>query len=250
MMKKVLVITDNTRLYDAIRQIVEERGRPDIEFTFRHSAKRSPMWEHEDFPGGSGALDVKAEVRSIVAEYELVISAHCLQFFPKDLVERVRCVNIHPGYNPLNRGWYPQVFAIINDLPIGATIHEMDEKLDHGAIIVRSLVDKHVWDTSLTIYDRVLERELSLFRENFDAIVGGKYEKIDPEEGGNFFNKSDFERICAIDLDKAGTFRDFYDLMRALSHGEYRNAYFTNKESGEKIYLKLEVFRKSDKQGN
>ncbi len=249
-MKKVLVITDNIRLYDAIRQIVEERNRPDTEFVFRHSVKRSAMWEHEDFLGGNGALDVKAEARSIVAEYSLVISAHCLQFFPKDLVEGVRCINIHPGYNPLNRGWYPQVFAIINDLPIGATIHEMDEKLDHGPIIARSLVDKHVWDTSLTIYDRVLEKELSLFRENFDAIVDGVYEKIDPEDGGNFFSKSDFERVCAIDLDRAGTFRDFYDLMRALSHGEYRNAYFIDEGSGEKVYLKLEVFRDSDEESN
>ena len=249
-MKKILVITDNIRLYDAIKQIVEERNRLDIECTFRHSVKRSAMWEHEDFPGGNGALDVKAQARSIVAEYSLVISAHCLQFFPKELVENVRCINIHPGYNPLNRGWYPQVFSIINDLPIGATIHEMDEKLDHGPIIVRDLVDKYVWDTSLTLYDKVLEKELSLFRENFDAIVDGVYEKTDPEAGGNFYSKSDFERICAIDLDRAGTFRDFYDLMRALSHGDYRNAYFIDEASGEKIYLKLEVFRESGEQGD
>lgn len=244
-MKKVLVIIDNVRLYDAIKQIVHERNRPDVEFTFRHSVKRSAIWDHEDFRDDSRALDVTADVQSIAAEYDVVMSVHCLQFFPRELVEKVRCINIHPGYNPLNRGWYPQIFAIINDLPIGATIHEMDEKLDHGPVIARRLVEKHVWDTSLTIYERVLEQELYLFRENFDAIVDGTYETITPEDGGNFFSKADFEQVCKIDLGRKGTFGEFYNLMRALSHGEFRNAYFVDEASGEKIYLKLEIDRES-----
>lgn len=248
-MKKVLIITDNTYLYEAITRLIEEANRRDVEFTFAHSKTRSAIWEHEDFSDGTKVLDVKEEVKSIIAEYSVVISVHCFQLFPKELVEKVRCINVHPGYNPVNRGWYPQIFSIIHDLPIGATIHEMDEKIDNGPIIARSYVEKYVWDSSMTIYERVLEKELSLFRDNFDSIIDGSYERLLPEGEGNFFSKADFNDICEIDLGRRGSFKEFYDLMRALSHGEFRNAYFIDETTGEKIYLKLEICRESAVQG-
>jgi methionyl-tRNA formyltransferase len=79
----------------------------------------------------------------------------------------MRCINIHPGLNPYNRGWYPQVFAINNGLPHGATIHEMDDKIDHGDIIYQKSVDIKLSDTSKTLYERVLDTEIFLFKENF-----------------------------------------------------------------------------------
>jgi methionyl-tRNA formyltransferase len=102
---------------------------------------------------------LKNKKTEIIDSFDLVIFVHCFQLFPKTMVNAVRCVNIHPGYNPINRGWYPQVFAIVNDLPIGATIHEMDEKLDNGPIIVRELVEKYARDTSLTIFLMILKTQ-------------------------------------------------------------------------------------------
>lgn len=239
-MIKILVVIDNVLLYERLQSIFAKHNRSDISVDFRHSSTTTAISRHADFADGRGLIDVKKQAEEIVEKYDLVLSVHCLQFFPKELVHGVRCVNVHPGYNPINRGWYPQVFAIIHDLPIGATIHEMDEKLDNGNIIARRFVEKQVWDTSLSIYDRVLETELALFDQNFDAIIDKTYTPIIPEGAGNMFRKSDFNALCEIDLKKQGSFREFYDLLRALSHGDYKNAYFKD-ESGNKIFLKLET---------
>jgi dTDP-4-amino-4,6-dideoxyglucose formyltransferase len=238
----VLVIIDNIFQYDKIKHIVEKNNKPNTKFDFRHSPNKSQIWDHLDFRNKEKSIiDVKKQVEFIIDNYELVISVHCFQFFPKKLVDSVRCINIHPGYNPINRGWYPQVFAIINDLPIGATIHEMDEKLDNGKIIAREFVEKHTWDTSLTLYNRVLDMEIQLFDKYFNGILDNKYESIEPENEGNIFLKSDFNELIELDLNKEGTFKDFYDTIRALSHGDYKNASFIDKKSGKQIYIKLDI---------
>src|SRR5690349_14011177 len=94
------------------------------------------------------ALDVNDDVGEVIKSYDLVISYHCRQLFPRKLVESVRCINIHPGLNPFNRGWYPGVFSIVNGLPAGATIHEIDEKIDHGPAIAQKNIEVLPEDTS------------------------------------------------------------------------------------------------------
>jgi dTDP-4-amino-4,6-dideoxyglucose formyltransferase len=240
-MKKVLVVIDNILQYDRIKKLIDVR-KPDANFTFKHSIIKSAIWEHPDFKNENNSIiDVKKQKDEIINSFDLVISVHCFQFFPKELVNGVRCINIHPGYNPINRGWYPQVFAIVNDLPIGATIHEMDEKLDNGPVIAREFVEKYPWDTSLTIYNRVLEKEMKLFEKNIDAIIHGTYKTILPENNGNIYSKNDFKNLCKIELNEEKSFRYFYDLLRALSHGDYKNAFIIDPETGKKIYIKLEI---------
>ena len=238
---KVLVVIDNVFQYDRLVSLVGRRHLPGVEFDFRHSAVVSAIWKHPDFQGKNKMIDVARDADMIIEKYKLVISVHCFQFFPAKLVSQIRCINVHPGYNPINRGWYPQVFAIVYGLPIGATIHEMDEQLDHGPIIARKFVEKHTWDTSYSIYNRVLEAEIELFESNIDAIIHGTYTRIAPEQEGTVYRKKDFNALCQLDMNEQGSFRQFYDRLRALSHGEYRNAWFIDPETGKKIFVKIDI---------
>lgn len=240
-MNNILVITDNITLYERVKNVFSKNQRKNINVTFRHSSVKSPIWNHID---KLDSINVKKETEWIISNFNLVISIHCFQLFPKNLVDSIRCINIHSGYNPINRGWFPQVFSIINNLPIGATIHEMDEKLDHGLIIAREEVEKFVWDTSLTLYSRVLDKEIYLFEKYFDVIIENTYSGIKPESEGNIFSKADFNNLCEIDMNQVGSFNEFYNLLRALTHGEYKNAFFKT-ENDEKVYIKLEV-KKND----
>ena len=92
-----------------------------------------------------------------------------------------------------------------------------------------------------TLYNRVLDLEIELLENNFEKIIEGKYDVLVPESKGNFFSKVDFYDLCEIDMNKEGTFQEFYDTLRALTHGTYKNAYFISKESGEKIYISLNI---------
>ena len=237
-MKKLLIIVDNTYLYLGVKQILEEKSIDAVEYG--HS-EGSPLSTHVDFAKRNSKIDVIKDIDYLTASFSVIISIHCFQFFPPELVRSVRCYNLHPGYNPVNRGWYPQVFAIIHGLHSGATLHEIDEKLDHGRIIERRKENIFLSDTSLNVYHRVLSLELDLFDKNIKSIVEGNYRSYKPESSGNFFTKSDFNSLLQIDLQSEGKFIDFYNILRALSHGEYRNAFIIDPATEKKYFLKIEI---------
>lgn len=240
MYNKLLIISDNLNICERVQAILKDK---DPEVTFATSPF-SNIYEFENSLGCMVCqydLRDKITVEEIVKKFDLVISAHCKQLFPDILVKGVKCINVHPGYNPLNRGWYPQVFAIINNEVIGATIHEIDTELDNGPIIARKLVEKSISDTSLSLYQKVVNAEIELFEEYIGLIIGGTYPVIQPETKGKLYLKKDFNNLCKIDMDSEGTFLQFYNHLRALSHGEFKNAYFIDPVSKKKIFLSLNV---------
>lgn len=238
----ILVITDNVPIYEGIKKIFEERDIHDLNVSYRHSPTTSAIWNHVDFKDRKLIVDVKADSQILAKNFDLIISAHCKQMFPEFLVKNVRCINIHPGYNPINKGWYPQVFSIIYGLPIGATIHEMDAKLDNGPIIVRELVQYASHHTSEDVYNKVVLTELKLFSDNFESIIYHKYTPIITEESENLFTKRDFNALCEIDLTTQTTFGSAINKLRALTHGEFKNAYFYD-DQGKKIFVSIKLER-------
>lgn len=237
--KKVLVISDNSFLCNEFNKIVENVSYQASKFDFAIS----PFSNSTDFDLEVKIYDLRnnTDVHEIISNYDLVFSIHCKQIFPPLLVDAIKCINIHPGYNPINRGWYPQVFSIIHDLPIGATIHEIDNQLDHGPIIDRSLVEKFDYDTSETLYNRILEKEIQLLNENLKNILDNNYAVFLPEESGNLFLKKNFNDLLEIDLNATCTAGELIDRLRALSHGNYNNAYFFDRKTGEKIFVGINL---------
>src|ERR1700730_1720502 len=218
---KTLIITDNPYGLQLAMELQDAHGGIDV--------RQSPNGKLENVP----ALNVRTNFAAISEQYSLIISIHCKQFFPRELVTRVRCINVHPGLNPYNRGWFPQVFSIINGMKAGATIHEIDEQLDHGPIIAQREYIIKAWDTSESAYANILEIERDLLLEHFRTIQEGSYKAWQPAEG-NLNLQRDFEALKKIDLTVHGSFGDFLNRLRALSHGDYKNAYFID-ETGHKI---------------
>jgi len=159
---------------------------------------------------------------------DVIVSLHCKKIFPKKLTEAVKCINVHPGYNPYNRGMFPHVFSIINGLPAGVTIHQIDENIDTGPIFVREQVPVLETDTSETLYERILKTEEELLAKNLQMIVNGEIVAFYPEEASNYNSFKDYKSLCELDQEQTGTFGEFYNILRALSHGEYKNAKLKN----------------------
>jgi Methionyl-tRNA formyltransferase len=239
---KILVMTDHNYMYKQFLHLLDKLELDRDQFDFRYSDfNQSFLTEYKDDPHFK-PLNVKNKVEELCQTYDLVISLHCRQIFPKDLVEKVRCVNVHPGYNPHNRGWYPHVFSILNALPAGVTIHEMDEKVDNGPIIVQRQVEIFSWDTSDSVYNKILKLEVDLLEEYLHKIIAGNYEKITPANTGNYNSKEDYKNLCEINLDQHMKAKEFINLLRALSHGDYKNAYFID-EDGNKVWIKIVLER-------
>jgi|AVFP01.1.fsa_nt_gi methionyl-tRNA formyltransferase len=184
-------------------------------------------------------LTIKNSIEKLVSKYSIIFSLHSKQIFPPELVNQVRCYNVHPGYNPYNRGWYPQVFSIINGLPAGATIHEIDEELDHGRIICQKKVEIFTWDTSLSVYNRILDAEMELLSKWLEPILKGEYEPVKAEEG-NINLKSDFNELLELDLQRQDSLENHINLLRALTHGDYDNAYFIDNQ-GNKVFVRIQL---------
>jgi dTDP-4-amino-4,6-dideoxyglucose formyltransferase len=227
---RTLILTDNRISIELAFEL--QRRHPEI------SICQSPPGIFDQVP----CIDVKRDIASILEQYSLVISLHCKQIFPGELVAKCRCINVHPGYNPDNRGWFPHVFSIVNGLKAGITIHLMDDQLDHGPIIIQKECAISSYDTSESLYEKlmVLERELVL--EWYPRIRDGLYTAYSPAEEGNINYKKDYESLKQFDLDQRGTFREFIDRLRALSHGSYKNAYYLD-EDDKRVFMRLVLER-------
>lgn len=240
-MKKILVVSDNSALTAFFQELIKtEILQTPVSVDFTYSSSNSNPVELVAL--GAGPVDLKNPtiIDAVINKYNLIFSLHCKQIFPARIVNEIECVNLHPGLNPYNRGWYPQVFSIINKKPIGATLHFMDEQVDHGPIIAQEEVEVNEWDTSLDVYRKVIEAEKLILQSNFSCILNGQAIAHESKLEGNYNSISDFRDICKLDIGEVATLKQHIDLLRALTHGDFLNAYYIDEE-GNKIFIKIEM---------
>ncbi len=233
--KKILIISDNPVLSSYILEhILPQESDFIFELCFSSVNKRPEEMKKL----GATIMNLKEKSADFARGYSVIFSIHCKQIFPKEIVDNTLCVNVHPGLNPNNRGWYPQVFSIINKLPIGATIHVMNENIDDGDIIAQEAISIDDFDTSLDVYNKVQEIEKKLLSEYFSKIVRKEFTPISVNEEGNYNSVSDFKKLCKLDLNHVGTLGEHIDLLRALTHGDFKNAYI-EKNNKMKKYVRI-----------
>lgn len=239
---KVCVITDNRIIYKEFKRITANRPE---EFHFFYSEKNVKF--HQEYADDCSFKPITLTdcESSFFSNYDLFISLHCKQLFPSRLVNNHRCVNIHPGLNPFNRGWFSQTFSILNHYPVGVTIHEMDEELDHGPIIVQKEIAIESWDTSYDVYEKIISTEIDLLEKNLDDIINNNYVARPMTNEGNINYKKDFDELCKLDLNSVGTLEEHIDLLRAMTFSGYENAFFIDKK-GNKIYVSVNLKKSND----
>jgi len=232
----ILVLTDNAVMLDAFRQMISPflEGRS-VSYAF------SPKNPQPDYFLSLGCfmLNIKEKWESCAEDYDLIFSIHCKQIFPAELVNRVTCINLHPGYNPHNRGWFPQAFCIMDGQPAGATLHLMVPEVDRGPVIDRIPVALNPWDTSLTAYLKIQEAEKELLRLHLPGILDRSFSLTETEEG-NYHGIADYRKLCHLNLEETATFGEFLNRLRALTHPPYQNAYFITPE-GRKVFVSVQL---------
>ncbi len=101
-------------------------------------------------------------------EVELVCLAGFMRLLSPWFVSRFhnRIMNIHPALLPSFPGLHGQKQAVDYGVKIsGATVHFVDEKLDHGPIIIQRAVDVLDDDTEESLSARILEIEHRIYPE-------------------------------------------------------------------------------------
>ena len=106
-----------------------------------------------------------------LAGYMRLLSKEFVQAFPNNIV------NIHPSLLPSFPGLDAQKQAFDYGVKLtGCTVHFVDEKLDHGAIILQKAVEVNDEDTAETLSAKILNYEHELYIEALKKIAQGKVE--------------------------------------------------------------------------
>jgi len=239
-MKKVFIVTDNKVIYKEFRRILSAKN---IKVDYFCSMPSIDMFRNEIKQGSMKEICIRDSFEELIHKYELGISCHSKQLFPALLVNSILCINIHPGLNPYNRGWFPQVFSIINGLPIGATIHVMDEYIDHGDIIIQEEIVAYAYENSLDVYNRVIEKEIDIFKNTIDTILDDSFERVTLKSEGNYNSIIDYKDLCEINLNRKVTMKEAINYLRAMTHPPYKNCFFID-DDGNKIFISV-VLEKS-----
>ncbi len=99
---------------------------------------------------------------------DLIIVAAYNQIIPKEILEipKYGCLNIHPSLLPKWRGPSPIQYAILSgDEKTGVTIILMDEKTDHGLILVQKSVKIEEKETAKNLHDKLANLGADLILE-------------------------------------------------------------------------------------
>jgi methionyl-tRNA formyltransferase len=155
------------------------------------------------------------------------------------------CLNVHPGVLPDTRGFNPNVWSIVDDLPAGATVHYMDEGVDTGDVVATREVETSFADTGKDVYRRVERACVDLFCEVWPAVEAGTVDaEPQPTDAGSYHRKAEFLDLCELDPDEEVRVIDFLDRLRALTFPPFDNAWID--VDGERYYVDVDVRRASD----
>ena len=98
-----------------------------------------------------------------------LLSARFIQDFPR------RILNIHPALLPAFPGLHAQRQALERGVRIsGATVHLVDEEMDHGPIIMQAAVPVYPDDTEDSLSARILAQEHRIYPTAIKLFAEGR----------------------------------------------------------------------------
>ena len=88
----------------------------------------------------------------------------------KEVIERRKVINAHPGHLPVVRGLDAFKWAVYEDLPIGVTTHVVSEEADAGFLIRQQLVPVDRWDSFHSVATRQYEMEIAMLADAVEDL--------------------------------------------------------------------------------
>jgi methionyl-tRNA formyltransferase len=151
------------------------------------------------------------------------------------------CINLHTAYLPWNRGWYTNVWPILDGSPAGITIHFIDPGVDTGDLIAQRVIPVDPTDTGGSLHRKITCGMVDFFKETWPLIKEGKYTRTAQEHSkATVHRRGVLAALDCIDLDKEYTARELLNLLRARTYPPYPAAYFV--ENAQRVYVRVQFF--------
>ncbi|WP_254270978.1 methionyl-tRNA formyltransferase [Haloarcula marina] len=220
----------------------------DVELVVTYGPDEDTWWDGclYDLASDLGHAVVTREDERRVLDHDIdyLVSVYYPNILGEELLSHpnVAPLNLHQAELPRYRGSNVFSHAILNargddHWKYGTTFHIMAPEVDAGDILARSFVPIRETDTARTLYDRVTEASVEMFREQLPTLVDGDVHSLatpqDAYDGERYFyTKASLdgakeippERLAA---DDEQTQLEVYDKIRALDFPPFQPAYTT-----------------------
>lgn len=154
-------------------------------------------------------------------------------------------VNFHPALLPVNRGWFPHVWSIVDGSPTGVTLHAIDATADTGPVWAQREVPLTPYDTAGSIYARLQDEIVALFREVWPGIAAGELTPTPQDDSRAVYHeRSEVDALDELRLDDVMRVGDVIDRLRARSFGSRGFAWYD--VDGRRVYANLRLGRTSE----
>lgn len=180
-----------------------------------------------------------SKLKAIGTNY--IIGIHFPYIIPQEVLDipSKGFLNLHPAYLPFNKGWHTPSWAILDDTPYGATLHYMSMELDCGDIIHQKLLKVNQEDTAHTLYQRVRNLEVEVFKEAFPTLLNNPARMKQTEKGTIHFKK-ELSAVQELPMNELMKVSDLLKRLKALTTSKIPEAaYFVSE--GKKYFVQVIV---------
>jgi methionyl-tRNA formyltransferase len=183
-----------------------------------------------DTPNTSGMISSIARLQP-----DLILSFYYRRLLCPALLAlpRLGAINLHGSLLPKYRGRAPVNWVLVNgETHTGVTLHHMIAQADAGDIIAQREVPIAFEDTALTLFEKVAEAAVELFRDTFPLIKAGMAPRLpqDSQQATYFGGRTPDDGK----IDWARPALDLYNLVRAVTT-PYPGAFTSF--GGKKLYV-------------
>jgi len=131
-----------------------------------------------------------SELRDL--EPDLLLSVAAPVIFKKDIIDMAKfgCINIHSGKLPRYRGMMPNFWQLYHgESKVGITVHEINEKIDDGRIILQKVVDVLPGETLESLMGRTKRIGAHVMIEAIEMLRNGNVRyRENPADQGSYFS--------------------------------------------------------------
>ena len=179
-----------------------------------------------------------------LVSFDIGISFGYRYIFKKIHIDALKgkLINVHTGFLPYGRGAMPNVWAIIDRVPAGVSIHFVDEGIDTGPIIAQFEIPVLATDTGATLYRRLRNEAFHLFMKVWPVIEGSTRIPGGAQPPGEFITHKSGDVGLVDDLDNyfGPLARRVIDVLRARTFPDHEAAYIHD-EDGRKVFVRVEL---------
>lgn len=142
---------------------------------------------------GYAVWHTAAPVQDLSA-FNTVISYGYQHLLAPEVIRSARkpVLNLHIAYLPFNRGAHPNFWSFYEGTPSGVTIHEVDEGVDTGPIVLQKYVNFEASENTFShTYARLRSEIEALFLTHINELLTHDYQAKPQRHKGTFHKKSD-----------------------------------------------------------